>query len=741
MIPVKYDLNDLVSSLVSFAGVDILNAGTGEIQLPNEVAFFRNTFRLNSQADGLGTEVTGFTLAEEVTSLTDFWGRSAYRKVKVTDPTYQSGHVYAFGDVAGSVIGAADINRLDDQVDALTAEAADHEARMDSLEDERPKNYLQNPLTRAGTAGVSSSGATSVAWDATATGVLLAGALKAIFPASGSGRYLDLALDPVNPADLGTPWWVELAYRLGTAADDLVTAYLYDGSVEVPLASGPLPYVGGLTQRLGAAALPTAVTSGLKLRLRVKDATAVTLWLADASVGPKAQAGGAAVGPTITYPLTIGATTTPPTKGTVAEDVATWARHGDKMLWSYRLRMTSAGTNGSGNYLFPLPTGYNVDLVRHPVGSAVGVCKLSSVTDEVSQYTALGLVVVHSGTQLKFLCTNPIATQQKLDDVGSGGFGLGLSATMSYAAQAEFTVSGWSSNVNLTTDFTEYAFNTQATINTNDTTSFGYGSGGAAILANTVAVYHDIQFTRPIQPTDKIEVEVRSKADGVWVPFVGAVVESLGTILTPGLITVTSGGTEYAYIAGMGVSRLSSAKLRVRFGAIAGVSRADRGWSAGASGTADTTWAQVASAADGFDRWRVRKVSNGNMAEQPPAVFADATLSTAPAVAKDVAIPFNVANSDTHGGLTVGTGARYTCKVPGLYSVKCFMYQAGVANALVHLWKNGVKYRVMLDTTSYTGDYGDVDLRLATGDYVDVRPDPGVTVNAMSWMQVTRIGA
>lgn len=70
----------------------------------------------------------------------------------------------------------------------------------------------------------------------------------------------------------------------------------------------------------------------------------------------------------VEYPLTIGATTTPPTKGTVAFDKAYWKRDGDSIKIRYTYAQTGAGSAGSGNYLFPLPPGFTIDATRVRIG-------------------------------------------------------------------------------------------------------------------------------------------------------------------------------------------------------------------------------------------------------------------------------------------------------------------------------------------------------------------------------------
>lgn len=67
------------------------------------------------------------------------------------------------------------------------------------------------------------------------------------------------------------------------------------------------------------------------------------------------------MGPWITYALTIGATTTAPTKGAVDYDVAKYAVVGDMLYFRYDFKQNSAGVTGSGTYKFPLAPGYTIN--------------------------------------------------------------------------------------------------------------------------------------------------------------------------------------------------------------------------------------------------------------------------------------------------------------------------------------------------------------------------------------------
>ncbi len=108
----------------AFTGEDepIEDAGVLEIYLPSLHAFIETDFRLNTQEDGLGTDLTiavDYELAEINTKLTTEYGVSVYEKIKILNVTYQTGFIYAFGKYSGDVNFAEYFNTIQSQLDEL----------------------------------------------------------------------------------------------------------------------------------------------------------------------------------------------------------------------------------------------------------------------------------------------------------------------------------------------------------------------------------------------------------------------------------------------------------------------------------------------------------------------------------------------------------------------------------------------------------------------------------------------
>ncbi len=142
------------------------------------------------------------------------------------------------------------------------------------------------------------------------------------------------------------------------------------------------------------------------------------------------------------YTLTIGATTTPPTLGTVAFNEARWRRVGDCMELFYNLSMTSAGTAGSGLYLFPIPPTFAIDTakltpstngINAVVGSALVAINGGSGGGSVAAYDTVNLVLT---------TTSSGAGSPGVGIVGSATFPLSATSA-NFAFHATIPISGW----------------------------------------------------------------------------------------------------------------------------------------------------------------------------------------------------------------------------------------------------------------------------------------------------------
>lgn len=166
-------------------------------------------------------------------------------------------------------------------------------------------------------------------------------------------------------------------------------------------------------------------------------------------VGPQQVLFGAPVTDFRSYTLTIGATTTPPAPGTVTVNNAQWRRVGDCMEIRYDFLQTVAGTAGTGGYLFPIPSGYTIDLAKVDgeggynacVGSAIARAGTTAGTGTVNVFNSTNLAINVFASSGSTFATVP-------GPIGSTYYALTF-ADIEWSFTALVPIVGWSSQVQM----------------------------------------------------------------------------------------------------------------------------------------------------------------------------------------------------------------------------------------------------------------------------------------------------
>lgn len=142
----------------------------------------------------------------------------------------------------------------------------------------------------------------------------------------------------------------------------------------------------------------------------------------------------------VTQSLTIGAVTTPPTKGTIGTEKYYWSRIGDKMKINWNFHQSTGGSGGSGAYLFPIPGGLAIDTTKFGVASNPGMSVCGSANFTTVSDNAMGSVIGYDANNLAMYIYGP----------GLGGPGLVGSAFCAitgannrYSFEAMVPISGW----------------------------------------------------------------------------------------------------------------------------------------------------------------------------------------------------------------------------------------------------------------------------------------------------------
>lgn len=143
----------------------------------------------------------------------------------------------------------------------------------------------------------------------------------------------------------------------------------------------------------------------------------------------------------------IHATTTNPTKGTIVQDNLWYRRVGDSAEIRIEFRQSAAGTSGTGNYLYGVPTGITIDTNKLTVfTSTAGSAPLSN-------YSAIGFgqaleggnmcTLIATAYDISFVRLFGFDSLNQVDFVVAAGQ-FGMNQQMSYLITFTVPVSGWS---------------------------------------------------------------------------------------------------------------------------------------------------------------------------------------------------------------------------------------------------------------------------------------------------------
>lgn len=150
--------------------------------------------------------------------------------------------------------------------------------------------------------------------------------------------------------------------------------------------------------------------------------------------------------------MTITASTTNPTKGTMGRDKVFWKRDGQDLVAIYQFDQTSAGSGGSGEYIFALPAGLVADTNIVPATS--GLIANGNGTSLQSSKIGVGHLANGSGARgraFAFLSTSTTfrvlgeITFSQYEAFGSGFHGIG-NTTLGFQMEIRVPIQGWTAN-------------------------------------------------------------------------------------------------------------------------------------------------------------------------------------------------------------------------------------------------------------------------------------------------------
>lgn len=231
------------------------------------------------------------------------------------------------------------------------------------------------------------------------------------------------------------------------------------------------------------------------------------LYVDDFFVGPQYSVRAPAMSDWTSFTMTIGGSTSAPTKGTNSVDSAQYMRVGANAIIRYDYVQTGAGSGGSGTYLFPLPPGLTA--ASTATTSTTGDVGLVGSSSGNSNGTNL-----YAGTVFLYNTSN-LALFWSISDAKSyAGAGTTNSISLANATNrisfiATVPISGWSSNSVMSQDTdtrvvaAKYSFSTSKSPTSNNPLDFDTKSYDTHAAVTTGASW---KFTAPVSGMYTVEV-------------------------------------------------------------------------------------------------------------------------------------------------------------------------------------------------------------------------------------------
>jgi len=303
------------------------------------------------------------------------------------------------------------------------------------------------------------------------------------------------------------------------------------------------------------------------------------------------------------------------------------------------------------------------------------------------------------------------------------------SGALNIILSASVPIAQWTSNVNMASDFTEYASNSNSSGTTEPYTPANIvkGSEGALIpnyYSATLGSIDRFVTFNTYSSTDLVLLEIYNPSTKTWLNHLNM-------------------GFGYMYDAishysGIQLLQYGATTFKISFG--------------NCGGTSWTSAYQFNTLYSAGWRWRVRKVSNGNMAEVPTLVHAEYTnpynAFQTPTTAQT--FRFTTKVEDTHSAYNTTTG-EYTVPVGGVYRVAVNMGESAGAAGITSqafMLVDGVKKLTGFYITQgqYTTHPYDKLLRASAGQKIRLQYMVGSAWScnidtAITYVQFTRIGS
>lgn len=300
-------------------------------------------------------------------------------------------------------------------------------------------------------------------------------------------------------------------YYMSTVSGPAIRVYVYDVTNSQLITPSFVTCGGGSTPVLTAttslchAQLGFVTTTGVSYRVlfHVADATATAVnvfadnFLVTTEGGPQVGAGQSGE---VTQAVSVKGATSDPTLGTNVSEMA-WAREGEYMNIRWNLFQSVAGTAGSGQYYFPIPTGFTIyqwNVAQNNSGG-LGVVGQAQHWDGTNYF--VGTVHTYSSTALYATVSNaataPYNLSASIHSFANANFRLSFTARVRINEFIGGTAFGenkveWACSTNGTWDADATAANTV------------YGNAGCPITGALTANHNKVVRFRTAKQADEV---------------------------------------------------------------------------------------------------------------------------------------------------------------------------------------------------------------------------------------------
>jgi len=538
-------------------------------------------------------------------------------------------------------------------------------------------------------------------------GVASLGLVKAGSNIQGQGVSTDFSIDLAETIDT-----FQIAFKYSTPVgyvDDDIKVFLYDitNANLIPISTNSVPASGGKPAYFQAVFSPSSSKNyRLIFHIASTSASSWTVLFDTIEVNTRLVSVAGAIGKVPDYiPTGTGF-------GTITSTFTDLSRIGNKIYG--KIRFTS-GTTTSVVGTISLPPGVTTGVDTNTV---VGFWTRFIAGINVNKK---GVILAQPGEAFlrfgadEYAVNIAPSTSLNADAVSSSGDKVELTLD-------GLPISQWTTNINLAGDFTEYGYNSDISSTAIVSTGSASGKDGINISANWSSTGTQFQrritFSRQISPTDIIVVETNNVSN----PNAWADVKMTWPLIAQASLRF---GMDWIPVSGDPFS------IDVLFRPN-GPNPTNVTYGTGPG----SAWSVLSSS----NKWRVRKISNGNTAEQAPLIRADYIFGTT--TGNDYLFKGAVKVEDTHSAFSSVNG-WFTAPISGVYRFTGAVICAAISSQ-IWLNKNNGNFRILCSTpgsSSWVNVVGSIRLLAGETAGLFAGTSSSFVANGNSWFSVERIGS